>query len=161
MSELHSIPKYTQTLHSVRFTYLHRGTYPPLLLLETLLTIHDILFPIANSGDRKSRSELRKLIKKQEFDPEATWVEFVRLPPSNVPFEYWGDRLSKLYEFVRTPPPAGALKAWFERHTSERNALTTAIIGIFLAGLFGLLGVIVGVLQLCLAWLAWKHPAAA
>lgn len=73
-------------------------------------------------------------------------------------FVYWGDRLANLYEVVKRPPPANSIVSWFERHTSERNALTIAMVGLFLAVLFGFLSVILGLLQLVVAWLAWKYP---
>jgi hypothetical protein len=135
-----------------------RGALPPKLLFETLLTIHHILFPIANIADRRSHSLLNKLIRHQGFDAEGSWIEYVRPYPHDMEYEYWQDRLEKLYGVVKRPPPANAIVAWFERHTSERNALTVAIVGLFLAVLLGFIGVIIGVLQLTVAWLAWKYP---
>jgi hypothetical protein len=71
---------------------------------------------------------------------------------------YWGSRLAKLHDLVQHPPPANRLVYWFERHTSERNALSVAILALLLSALFGLLGVIIGCLQLAFAWMAWKYP---
>jgi hypothetical protein len=48
--------------------------------------------------------------------------------------------------------------SWFERHTSERNALIIALIGLFLAALFGFLGLLVGIAQLVVSYYAWKQP---
>lgn len=103
---------------------------------------------------------MKKLIKRKGFDPESQFVEFVRLDHDqpDMVYEYWGERLDNLYKLVKDPPPANALVAWFERHTSERNALTVAIVGLFLAVLFGFLSVVIGILQLVVAWLAWKYP---
>ncbi|KAH7256182.1 hypothetical protein BKA59DRAFT_412526 [Fusarium tricinctum] len=134
---------------------LKRGTLPPRLLLETLHTFHDILFPVMSVKDRKSLHTLKTMIKKQGFDSEGLWIEFVRKKPQDMSFEFWGDRLTKLYDAVRCPPPTNAMVAWFERHTSERNALTVAIIGVLLAVLFGFLSFVVGLLQLILAWMAY------
>ncbi|KAH6987171.1 hypothetical protein EDB80DRAFT_782540 [Ilyonectria destructans] len=103
------------------------GTLPPRLLLETLLTFHDVLFPVASVRDKKSRAALETMIQRQGFDAEGRWIEFVRATPAEMTFEYWGDRLSALHDVVKRPPPANAVVAWFERHTSERNALTVAI----------------------------------
>jgi hypothetical protein len=47
-----------------------RGTLPPKLLLETLLTSHDVLFPTANVRDKKSRTTLEAMSCKHEFDAE-------------------------------------------------------------------------------------------
>lgn len=98
-----------------------RGALPPKLVLETLLTIHRISFPITE--DAKSDSFLTKMVKKRGFDPGAQFIGYVRLDydRSDIEYEYWGDRLEKLYEVVRDPPPTNALVAWFERHTSEER----------------------------------------
>lgn len=101
------------------------------------------------------------MITKHGFDGEAEWIEFVRATPDDImAFNYWGHRLAALHEIIKRPPPANAMVAWFERHTSERNALTVAIVGLFLSVLFGLLSFIVGLLQLILAWVAYKRPPA-
>jgi hypothetical protein len=71
---------------------------------------------------------------------------------------YWGGRLARLYDVVKRPPPRNMLVSWVERHTSERNALTLAIIGLFLAVFFGILGFITSVIQVVVSWMAWKHP---
>ena len=73
-------------------------------------------------------------------------------------FDYWAERLSALHNITKQPPPGNAMVAWFERHTSERNALTVAIIGLFMSVLFGFLSFVVGLLQLILAWVEYKYP---
>lgn len=113
---------------------------------------------MASVSDKRSHASLEALIEKHGFDAEGRWIEFVRTTPPDITFDYWGDRLSALYDVVKQPPPANALVAWLERHTSERNALTIAIVGLFLSVLFGLLSFIVGLLQLVLAWVAYKYP---
>jgi hypothetical protein len=152
-------------LEAAPFEYLAdpsiRGTLPPKLLLETLLTFHSVLFPIASLRDSKSRAALDSAIGRQNFDAETRWIEFVRTVPTDMMYDYWGDRLVALYDVVKRPPPTNAIVAWFERHTSERNALTIAIAGLFLSALFGLLSFVVGLLQLVLAWMAYKNPPAA
>jgi hypothetical protein len=136
----------------------YRGTLPPRLLFETLVSFHGILFPIASVGNERSRSLLKKLIRTQGFDQDGLWVEFVRPIASDVDFVYWGDRLATLYDIVKRPPPTNALISWFERHTSERNALTVAITGLFLAAFAGLLAFIIGLIQLVVSWMAWRYP---
>lgn len=113
---------------------------------------------MASIRDKRSRAVLETMIQKHGFDAEGRWIEFVRATPSDMTFDYWGGRLSALHDIVRQPPPANAIVAWVERHTSERNALTVAIVGLFLSVLFGLLSFIVGLLQLILAWVAYKYP---
>ncbi|KAF5962445.1 hypothetical protein FBULB1_14164 [Fusarium bulbicola] len=137
---------------------LRIGTLPPRLLFETLVSFHSILFPIASINNERSHLLLEKLIRTQGFDPEGLWVEFVRPLTSDFTFMYWGGRLARLYDVVKRPPPRNVLVSWVERHTSERNALTLAIIGLFLAVFFGLLGFITSVIQVVVSWMAWKHP---
>ncbi|KAI1204837.1 uncharacterized protein F4807DRAFT_445239 [Annulohypoxylon truncatum] len=133
-------------------------TLPPRLLFETLLSLQMILFPIAVSSYKPSKVLLKKCIKEQRFDKELLFFETVREIPPDFTFKYWAERIERLQEITERPPPRGAVLSWLERHTSERNALTIAIVGLFLSAFFGFLGVIIGALQLALAWLAWKYP---
>lgn len=122
------------------------------------MTIHHILFPVVE--DSRSYFLLKEMVKKKGFDRDCKYVDFIRsdFDQPNMAYEYWGGRLENLYKLVKNPPPANAMVAWFERHTSERNALTVAILGLFLAALFGFFSVIIGIFQLVIAWLAWKYP---
>jgi hypothetical protein len=138
-------------------TTTNRGSLPPQLLLETLLSVYHVLLPV--SKDSKSASFARRLVKKGGFDPNMIIYDgSIRDMPDNFEYMYWGDRLRKLNELVAKPPPGNRFISWIERHTSERNALTVAIIGLFLAVLFGFLGFAVSVAQLVVSILAWKHP---
>jgi len=145
----------------------HRGTLPPQLLLETLYTIHYILFPL---HDKKSSRLLRRLVKgdknrpEEVFDPNATLFDGPIRPPSDLDgFElvYWAERLRSLQEIVGNPLPQHRMThwmfSWFERHTSERNALIIALAGLFLAALFGFLGFLVGLAQLIVSYYSWKQ----
>jgi fatty acid desaturase len=64
----------------------------------------------------------------------------------------------KLHRLVRNPKPQNRLEQWIDRHTTERNALYIALIGLFLAVLFGFLGLIVGIIQTWITYKAWKYP---
>jgi len=138
---------------------LKMGTLPPLLLLETLHSFHFILFPISTDRSGRSQRLLKSLIRKHNFDSNAKWDEGnIRALPENFSYQYWGCRLEKLHDIVKKPPPVNRVVSWLERHTSERNALTVAILGLFLSALFGLLSFIVGVGQLWIAIIAWQNP---
>ncbi|KAI0521123.1 hypothetical protein F5B22DRAFT_597728 [Xylaria bambusicola] len=137
---------------------LELGTLPPQLLFETLVSFHCILFPVASVRNERSHILLKKLIRTEGFDHDGLWVEFVRPIASDITFTYWGARLVNLYKLAKRPPPANAIVSWFERHTSERNALTVAIAGLFFAAVFGLLATIIGLVQLVISWLAWRYP---
>jgi hypothetical protein len=147
-------------MYTSLLTTSNRGTLPPRLLFETLVSFHSILFPIAGISSKRSTKLLEKLIRTRCYDPEGMWVEFVRPITSDFQFMYWGDRLARLHELVKQPPPRNRFVSWIERHTSERNALTVAIVGLFLAALFGLLSLLVGIVQTVIAFLAWKYPRA-
>lgn len=130
----------------------------PQLLLETLLTIYHILLPL--SIDHKSAQFAESLVDKHAFDPNLTVDDgSIRTIPPDFVFVYWAERLKVLEEVTANPPPANKLVSWMERHTSERNALTVAILGVFLAAFFGFLSFVVGVAQLVVSILAWKYSA--
>ncbi|KAI4641699.1 hypothetical protein J4E93_007797 [Alternaria ventricosa] len=120
---------------------LEKGTLPPQLLLEVLDSIQFLLFP----NDGRSFKSLEKFTEKYGFDPKATYFErHIRTLPDDFEYKYLGDRLATLLRIVNHPPPANSIVAWFERHTSERNALTVAILGLFLTALLGFLSLLVG-----------------
>ena len=117
---------------------LHRGTLPPQLLLEVLDSIQYLLFP----NDPRSYKSLEKFINKYDFDPKAMYYEdHIRALPESLEYKYLGDRLATLLRIRNDPPAANGIIAWVARHTSERNALILAILGLFLTALFGFLGV--------------------
>lgn len=134
------------------------GTLPPQLLFETLYSIYYILFPLAS--DKRSAKFAKKLTRPNDnpdarnssdsaFDPNlVVYDSLIRSLPANFKFVYWTKRLRNLQAVVNHPPPSNKVVSWFERHTSERNALTVAIIGLFLTALFGLLSFLVGIAQL-------------
>ncbi|KAL5342464.1 hypothetical protein BJX70DRAFT_355886 [Aspergillus crustosus] len=134
------------------------GMLPPQLLLETLHSIHFILFPISKDRTGKSIKTLNTLIRKHWFDPNAQVDEGWIRQDARAKFKYyyWNDRLEKLYHLVRNPPPKNRLVGWIERHTNERNALTVALIALFLSAFFGLMTCLIGGAQLALAILAWR-----
>jgi hypothetical protein len=113
-----------------------RGTLPPQLLLETLDSIQNLLYP----NDEKSIKSLDKFIEKYGYDADTKIFEkHIRELPEEFEYKYWGSRLVALLDIVNNPPPANRVVAWFERHTSERNALTVAILGLFLTALISFL----------------------
>ncbi|KXJ88187.1 hypothetical protein Micbo1qcDRAFT_214835 [Microdochium bolleyi] len=135
---------------------LKRGCLPPKLVFETLALNQLVLLPFLT--DRRSNSLLEKLIRRNGFDPNMRDYDIVRKIPPDFVFSVWAHRLDELHGFTKRQPPGNSIVAWFERHTSERNALTVAILGLFLTVIIGLFGLVVAVLQLVLAWYAYKYP---
>lgn len=137
---------------------------PPQLLVETLYTIYAILFPVGT--DKKSLRLAKRLTRVDR--PENTKSAFdhhlliydgsIHQLPANFKYVYWSRRLKALQALVEARPPKNKIVSYFERHTSERNALTVAIIGLFLSVLFGFLGLLVGILQVVITIWAWKYP---
>lgn len=133
-------------------------TLPRQLLLETLHSLQYIMFP---SFDVKSLSLLEKLVHGRHSSLDSDCLSYdalVHRMPANFEYRYWGCRLLKLHRLVRNPKPQNRLEQWIHRHTTERNALYIAIIGLFLAVLFGFLGLIVGIVQTWIGYQAWKYP---
>ncbi|KAL2802181.1 hypothetical protein BJX63DRAFT_438120 [Aspergillus granulosus] len=138
---------------------LKLGMLPPQVLAETLHTIQFILFPVSGYKAQKSIRILDVLVRKHGFDPNAELNEGrIRNDGTEVRYWYWNDRLEVLYHLAKNPPPRNRLVGWVERHTTERNALTVAIIGLFLSAFFGLITCLIGGAQLAIAILAWKDP---
>ncbi|EHK19534.1 uncharacterized protein TRIVIDRAFT_156525 [Trichoderma virens Gv29-8] len=133
-------------------TSFANGTLPPQLLLETLYSIYYILIPLSNCN--KSLKLAKKLTRANNdiystFDPNLLANDgMIRQGLGALKFIYWAKRLRVLQAILKHPPPSNNIVSWFERHTSERNAITVAILGLFLTALFGLLSFLVGVAQL-------------
>jgi hypothetical protein len=131
---------------------------PPQLLFETLCSIYDVLFPTV--GDSKSKKFVSRLISESHFDPDLERFDGrIRETPRDFKYNYWGDRLDAIYDqIVVKRPPRNSLISWFDRHTTDRNAFNVAILGLFLAVFFGMLGSAIGAAQLAVSILAWKRP---
>lgn len=110
--------------------------------METLYTIYFILLPL--SRNIKSYSLATKLVNRrarpgrERFDPNLLVYDGLIHPTvdiRNFELVYWAKRVRALQAIINNPPPAYKVISWIERHTSERNALTVALIGVFLAEL--------------------------
>jgi len=134
-------------LFLLQLTY-YRGTLPPQLLLEILDSIQYLLFPF----DVRSSKLPGRRINTYDFDPEATFYTFysgpIRRVPDDFEYKYLGARVATLMRAVgkaspqSAPPQSGiGIIAWFERHASERNILTVALLCLFLTVFAGFLSV--------------------
>jgi len=133
---------------------------PRQLSLEVLVTTSMILFPV---GDTNSYDILEKLaedspqVDVQCLNGSKTVYEVVEA--GDFEYHYFASRICDLHQLVLHPPPANALMAWVQNHTSERNVLWIAILGLFISAFFGLLGFITGVIGCVLAWKQLKQGA--
>ena len=135
-----------------------RGSLPPQLLVETLYSLQSIVFP---ADDPISYGILDKMIKKRGFDPESREYKGYKLfpeLPTGFAFVYWGERLAQLHDLQATRPPRNKLERWFQRQSSEGNALFVAMIALVISILVGVISVALGAAQLGISWMAWKYP---
>ena len=145
--------KHTQSTSNTSRKYADERSelLPQHVIEETLDTFYKILFPLSNEDRRRSIDLLNDLIKGGLFDRNA--ISPSTLPPEGLQYYYWGGRISDLLQVVNNPPPpANKVAKWLEGIKGERTILFIAIIGIFLSAFFGMLSVIIGALQLWIAW---------
>lgn len=72
--------------------------------------------------------------------PEGVeYVGNIRTLPEDFEYKYLGARLATLMKVVDKGPPPSGILTWLERYPSERNALTIAVLGLFLTAFIGFL----------------------
>lgn len=133
---------------------------PPQLLVETLHSLQGILFP---SVDPISANILDELIAKEGFDPQCAEYEGYKLfsePPEDFEYVFWGKRLAQLHHLMVHRPPRNMLERWFQRQSSEGNALFVALLALLISIAVGLISIILACVQVWIAWMAWKYPVA-
>ncbi|KAL8318494.1 hypothetical protein RB597_005670 [Gaeumannomyces tritici] len=151
-------------------TSLKRGTLPPRLLLETLHSLQDIIFP---SIDDVSADMLDRLIKRERgaFDAECANYEGYKLfgsrvsggggdTPAGFIYLYWGKRLTELHGLLDCRLPRNKLERWLYQQSSDGNALFVALAALLISIIVGVLAILLSVAQLVIAYLAWKNPVA-
>ena len=123
-------------------------------------SLQGILFP---SVDPSSAAILDELIAKRGFDPHCALYEGYKLflePPEDFEYVFWGERLAHLHHMLTSRPPRNMLERWFQRQSSEGNALFVALLALLISILVGIVSIILACVQVLIAWMAWKHPAA-
>jgi hypothetical protein len=135
----------------------YSGNIPRALALETLDTIHKVLFP----PDKDSQALLSSLVSQASFDRDCLCYESARYRKEyekDTPYHYWGSRLAELYDEIQDPTPRGWFHTWLERKSGARYAMMAALIGVAIAIVLGILGLAVATFQAWVAWQQWKHP---
>lgn len=74
-------------------------------------------------------------------------------------FPHWGRRLQALYDEADEPTPSSALEKLAEGKRANWRTYWIAVIALVLAAVFGLLSVVLGTLQLWVAWCQWQVPS--
>lgn len=146
-------------LEEVVETCLPRGTLPPQILVETLHSLQSILFWW---NDNRSARILDRLIKQPKgFDEDSQYwdglVIFHELP-GDFKYQYWGERLAALHSFIMQKPPRNRLERWFEKQSTEGNALFIALIALLISIVIGIISIGLAAFQTWIAWMAWKYP---
>jgi hypothetical protein len=123
-------------------------------------SLQKIIFP----AEMASRQSLRRLIARSSFDPECLRVQsdaYRKPEEQETEYRYLSRRLMELYEAILNPRPRGLLEKWAERRSGARYVMIATLIGVIIAVILGLLGLVVSIFQAWVAYQAWKHPVAA
>lgn len=127
------------------------------MALETLSTLKMVLFPY----DPESQSLLRSLISKGKLDPDLQRVDSSIGDPISedvMRFEYWGSRLTDLYDELENPTPRGFFEKWLERKSGSRYVMMATLVGVMIAIVLGIFSLAVSVFQAWVGWQQWQHP---
>jgi hypothetical protein len=133
-----------------------QSVLPRTLLLEVLDTLHNVLFP----SDPHSFKLLESLVAKHGFDQGLQTngsTPYRKDGDPAVKYAYFGHRLAALHQELRTPTPHG----WLQRRLQRKNEtymLMATLIGVCIAVMLGLLGLIVSIFQAWVSYQQWKHP---
>ncbi|WQF80252.1 hypothetical protein CDEST_05266 [Colletotrichum destructivum] len=130
---------------------------PRQLALETLDSLQKVLFP----PDKDSRALLRSLVSKASFDPDCLCLSSVSYRSNDerdLSYHYWGSRLMDLYDELENPRPRGLIDIWLEQRSKARHVMLATLVGVVIAVVLGMLGLVVGIFQAWVAYQAWKHP---
>jgi len=131
---------------------------PRQLALEVIDSIQKVLFPVS---DAKSRSLLRGLVSKSSYDRDCLEFESASIRDDferDVPYRYFGTRLTELYDELENPRPRNEFEKWLQRRSSARHAMLATMIGVFIAVLLGIAALGVSIYQTYIGYQAWQHP---
>jgi hypothetical protein len=132
---------------------------PRAVLLEILHTLYKVLFP----PGRESKSFAMSLTRRCGFEKDFLHYRihwFKRDDDPEIDYAYFGERLRDLHTELKDPSP----RNWFERlfeggtKSAERKMLMATTIGVFIAVLLGVLGLIVAIFQAWVGYQQWQHP---
>ncbi|CAG9995977.1 unnamed protein product [Clonostachys byssicola] len=133
------------------------GNIPRQIALDALDSMQKILFPFGSDSEQI----LRKLVAKESFDPDCLRYDsaIYRMEgEEDTSYNYFGARLVDLFKELEDPSPRGILEKWFQRKSSARYMMMATLVGVIIAIVIGILGLVVGVFQAWVAYEAWKHP---
>lgn len=135
---------------------------PREVALEALSTI-EILFPPYSSDG--TRDLLKKLIREQKFDADALRDETglcqregeqKQIETGGFPF--WSARLLELNKEMESPKSRTWFAQWLAWKGRSYGDAVIALVGVFVALIFSLMALLVGIFQAVIAWNQWKYP---
>lgn len=135
------------------------GALPRALAIEALDSIQKVLFPLIDSEFKKlllsftSTSTCNFGTNILRYDSVS-----IRNPDEHTAqYYYFGARLGDLYDELMNPTPR-RFEQWFERHSSAKFMVMAPVAGVVLAIFLGVLSLGLSCFQICIGYLAWKHP---
>lgn len=149
---------YVYVLLCTRTDHFCRGNLPRRLALETLDTIHKVLFPL---DDKDAQKLLKSFIAQGSFDEDCLYFESARFrgdDNEDSSYLFFAHQLAQLYREIENPTPRGWFQSWLERRSRARHVLLATLIGVIIAVVLGILGLGVASFQAWLGWQQWKHP---
>jgi hypothetical protein len=135
-----------------------RGALPRQFILEVLVSIQKILFPL---WDNNSVLLLSALVSSGGLDEEAKDgknLSFVNDDEETIEFVYLGTRLAALYSEVQNPQPRGWIATWLERRSGARYVMLATLAGVVFALFLGVIAIALSAYQSWLTYQQWKHP---
>ncbi|KAI3544490.1 hypothetical protein CSPX01_05615 [Colletotrichum filicis] len=66
-----------------------------------------------------------------------------------------------LYDELENPRPRRPIYVWLERRSKARHVMLATLIGVIIAIILGIMGLVVGIFQAWISYQAWKHPVQA
>ncbi|KAI8716660.1 hypothetical protein NCS52_00960200 [Fusarium sp. LHS14.1] len=152
-----SVLKEYLTAHPDAQGVIPAGNIPRQVVLEVLDSLQNVLFPF----DSASEQILHDLVSKGSFDPDCLQYDaavYRGEAEGDFSYRYFGNRLVDLFEELEDPSPRGILETWFQRKSGARHVMMATLIGVIIAIILGILGLVLGIFQVWVAYEAWKHP---
>ncbi|KAH8763240.1 hypothetical protein F5883DRAFT_463376 [Diaporthe sp. PMI_573] len=137
---------------------LAKGALPPQLLIETLHSLAILFGTTDRESDRILQDILTTNTSADEDLGQFDGYIISNKLPDGFQYQYWGRRIADLHEHLMRNPPRSSFARWFERQSTEGNALFIALLALLISIIVGIVSIGLAVFQAWVAWMAWKHP---
>ena len=126
------------------------------LALETLDTLHHVLFP----SNCSTQTLVSTLVRRHGFDEDVLQyasTRYRRDDDSECTYAYFGNRLAEIYDEMQDPAPRRGWERWLQKYSAQRYMLMVTTIGVCIAVVLGFLSLSVSAFQAWVSWQQWKH----